>query len=354
MKKAAALFVIMICMCMSITANAEESVVYELDFDKNTVDDMYIDGWLFDENTERFTIENGALSYAWTANGRAIRYWEDINDYTVTFEWQPDDLANYNENAYKNVFAIRLPSYLPSGFEGLKLYEPDNGDNDKSSFLGTVGIYFSGFGTTFEIAIHTEDSSRSWGIGSKAYKFTLPEGKTFNDFQTVTIKDEGETVSFSAAGTLLGSVTLSDIAEKEIDNFSGDVYSCAAVKDASGTEVLKVENAIVPVEGSFAFLNRGNSGKIGSFKIIQDIEPETPKPEETNTPDGSAAATQTAETVPTQTAGKPDLSSSSPDNEDKNKEENGSTAIIIAAAAAVCIIAAGAVTAVIIKKRKSK
>lgn len=357
MKKYGIVLVMILCLCLTVSVGAAEVTVYEQNFDNFTEDDLYLDGWIIKDSSTNVAIEDGALKLDWNQQGRMIRYWENISDYTVTFDWQPGRLANENECAYKSTFGIRFPEEYDDSHSGLVIYEPDNGDADKTSYLGIVGIYFYGYGTTFEVAIHVEDAQRSSGAGSLTYRFTLPEGKSFDSFQTVVIKDEGETVTFSVAGVTLGTVALSETASAEVGNFSGEVYRKAVVTNSAGETVLTAEHALVPVTGSFAFFSRGNSFCIDNLKVTE--ERETPPATDVPVPTGSGtAATESPVTSmpPTPSAARPSATAAVRPTATPAaaKADSGSQALMIAGIVAACIIAAGATAAILIKKRRMK
>ena len=336
MKKYGIVLVMILCLCLTVSVGAAEVTVYEQNFDNFTEDDLYLDGWIIKDSSTNVAIEDGALKLDWNQQGRMIRYWENISDYTVAFDWQPGRLANENECAYKSTFGIRFPEEYDDSHSGLVIYEPDNGD---------------------EVAIHVEDAQRSSGAGSLTYRFTLPEGKSFDSFQTVVIKDEGETVTFSVAGVTLGTVALSETASAEVGNFSGEVYRKAVVTNSAGETVLTAEHALVPVTGSFAFFSRGNSFCIDNLKVTE--ERETPPATDVPVPTGSGtAATESPVTSmpPTPSAARPSATAAVRPTATPAaaKADSGSQALMIAGIVAVCIIAAGATAAILIKKRRTK
>ncbi len=287
------LVLVLVFVCGVLSVQGAANTIYEQNFETITAEAFAAEGWIIGDPGSH-TIQNGALSVDWNASGRFVRYWEDLEAYTISFLWNPGDIANPNENCYKAALGIRLPSKYGASWDGLWLCEPDNSDGDKTSYLGLVGIYFYGFGNTFEVAIHHDDSERETGAGSVAYRFALPEGKSFHDGLNVKVKDAGDTITFYVDGTLLGSIALSESGAspqlKSPATFQETVYRKAVVSDAAGNAVLTVTDALVPPAGSFAFINRGNQFRIDDLLVAENETPAETAPDQTAAPETTPGA----------------------------------------------------------------
>lgn len=317
MRKLICVFMCLVCFVLVVNAN---TVVFEDDFNETdfTQNEFWSSFNCYNSNESNYVMQgdNGYYHGKWTEGASAV-YIDELEDYTLIAKLKTSGNTNQEKNCYKSAVLLRMPlngnSYI---------FEPDNGDEDGSSYLGSSGIYFYCYGNTLEVAVHTkknggtsgpvnapegfgttavvEDAAkRHYGVYSVSYHFTLPEGKTFDEFRNIKVVDKKENISFYVDDTLLCELLLSNIGEvntvigenywnKDIvgdDVFDGQSYKTVVVKDASGNEVMKVEEAVVATIGSIGFANRANAYMIDDVKIElnYDITPE-PTKETTPTP----------------------------------------------------------------------
>ena len=238
-----------------------------------TLVDESFDNWTVAELTDHFALDgnftndNGSLRGEWI-EGRAIRYDNvDLRFYSADITMKAKDRTSAHEEAYKSTIALRLdPAY---SIGDLKIYEPDNGDGDPTSYLGATGIGLYTYKNTLEVTVHVKEDGRQFGCRSLAYSFTLPNELSFDDFVKVTVTDLGDRILVHAEGTLLCTILLSDVGEMSTNMWTGISYRHAEIRDASGATVLTADNCIVPLEGNFAVTERANTFWIDHITVRQ-------------------------------------------------------------------------------------
>ncbi len=213
--------------------------------------------------------ENGWLVGAWI-EGRAIRYrGSDLRFYSM----ETRIIAEYKTFApHRSAIALRLPAELSlSNVGGMSAFEPDNGDGDSTSYLGTSGIYLYCAGNALEVAVHVKDASRQYGVASIGYPFSLPSGTSFATGAVIRFEDLGDTVRIFCEDTLLATVVLSDVGQVDGQPFSGNGYRHAVLLDADGNTVLTSDGyeCLIPVEGDCGVLERNNSFKLDYIELWQ-------------------------------------------------------------------------------------
>lgn len=357
---------------MAVSAN---TVIFEDDFNETefSQNDFWSGFNIYNANENNFVMQgdNGYYHGKWTEGASAV-FLEELEDYTLIAKLKTSGNSNQIKNCYKSAVLLRVPVY--EGF----IFEPDNGDEDGSSYLGSSGIFLYCYGNTLEVGVHTmkaggtagpvnppegngtklvveNPSARHYGIYTVAYLFNLPEGKTFDQFTDIKVVDKKDKISVYVADTLICELQLSDIGEvttKVSDSywnkdkvgdevFSGQSYRTVAIKDASGNEVLKVEDAVVATVGSIGFANRANSFMVDYLKIELNYDI-TPEPTKEATPAPTPGKT---EAQPTQT---PEA-----DNKAKDSDSNVLTYVLIG----VSVLVAGGAIFIIVKtsdKNKNK
>ena len=238
-----------------------------------TLVDESFDNWTVAELTDHFALDgnftndNGSLRGEWI-EGRAIRYDNvDLRFYSADITMKAKDRTSAHEEAYKSTIALRLdPAY---SIGDLKIYEPDNGDGDPTSYLGATGIGLYTYKNTLEVTVHVKEDGRQFGCRSLAYSFTLPNELSFDDFVKITVTDLGDRILVHAEGTLLCTILLSDVGEMSTNMWTGISYRHAEIRDASGATVLTADNCIVPLEGNFAVTERANTFWIDHITVRQ-------------------------------------------------------------------------------------
>ena len=165
-----------------------------------------------------------------------------------------------------------------------------------------------GYGANAQI---DDVENRHCGVYSVSAYFELPEGLNFNKFVKIKIVDEKEKISFYAEDNLIFEIALSDVSKvttviggdywqqerlgEEIVN--GDCYRTIIVSDATGEEVMKVEEAVVPLVGLVGFGNRANSFKVDNITIELNYEI-TPTPTIDITPTPTATERNDSISIP--------------------------------------------------------
>ena len=220
------------------------------------------------ELDETLTLENGWLCGKWI-EGRCVRYNGDLRYYAFETHMIAGE---YNANggpAYRAAIGLRIPA--DQSIKSAAIYEPDNGDGDHTSYLGSSGIFLYASENTLEVTVHVKDTSRDLGASSLGYTFTLPKGVSFDTGATVRFEDKGDTVTIFCEGELLATIKLSDRGRDENQSWKGEIYRRAEILDAEGNVVLTTEGytAYVAVEGNCAVFERANSFKIDYIELYQ-------------------------------------------------------------------------------------
>lgn len=364
----AALCIILFILCLTMMVNAN-TVIFEDDFSEEDMGDFPISFEVFAPSDNY--VSEGDITYfhgKWI-NGAYAIYTEEIEDYTLYVDFKMPVGISSNSNY------MRSAIFLRNSFEskGMSL-EPDNGDDDNSSYLGGSGIFFYCYKNTVEIGIHTtkadgttgpvngetgikkpvpDASKRLLGSYTVTYLFTTPEEKNFDDFTKVKIIDAGEKISFYVEETLICQLELSDIGDiktvigegyyipEKVGNtvFDEKSYRTVVVKDASGNEKMRVEDAVVSTAGYLGFADRGSQFMIDNVKIELNYDI-TPEPTKETTPTPQKTPTPTTQNTVTQTPG----------TSDKGSKDSNTLLYIFIIASAVII---GVIVFFIIKTLKS-
>lgn len=364
----AALFIILFILCLTMIVNAN-TLIFEDDFSEEGMGDFSIDFEIFAPGDNYVSEGGNTYFHGRWVNGAYAIFKEEIENYTLYADFKMPVGISTSTNY------IRSAIFLRNSFEskGMSL-EPDNGDNDNSSYLGGSGIFFYCYKNNVEVGIHTKKadgttgpvnsdtgikkavpdaSKRLLGSYTVSYVFTIPEGKNFDNFTKVKVIDAGDKISFYVEETLICQLELSDIEnvktvigegyfipEKVGETvFDEKSYRTVVVKDASGNEKLKVEDAVVSTVGYFGFVDRGSQFMIDNVKIELNYDV-TPAPTKEPTP--------TPQNTPTPTTQKP--ATQTPGTSDKGTEDSNTLLYIFIAASAVII---GVIVFFIIKIVKS-
>lgn len=350
--------------------------IFNSDFEDGTLDSEFYSYFnTYDLNENNFKTEDGNTYYnGMFPNGAYINSLQSMAEYRLKFDIRTAMPGNAEgENAYKSAVALQHP------YSDVSLcVEPDNNDEDKTSYLGTGGIYLFMFDNILEVTVHCNKdggtagpvngagktgtvekaSDRMFGVYGVSYQFTLPEGKSFNEFVSVDISLKDGVITVMLDGSLFCTVELSQtekittlISEDYWDKNKAGIeildneesYRKAVIKDSAGQEVLTVDSAVVPVEGAFAFVNRANNYNLDNFTYYELEVTSTPTPKPSETPDASQ---NTKEPTKEPTA------SATADKSDSEKEGGSSITVILIAAIAVVVIAI--IIVFVLGKKKNK
>lgn len=345
-------FVMLICLMQAPILAGANQEIYREEFEDSSEMAYY---WLVDDanafgaigSDGGFEIKDGYLRAQWL-NGRTLRYIENVSDYILEFDWKTGGNANPEKSCYKGALGLRLPEDYSYAYKELAICEPDNTDNDPTSYLGAVGIYLYAYGGKLDIGIHTIDETRDLGVKSEIYSFSLPDGQSFDAFTHMKIVDAKQEILIYAADVLLGTVKL-DALKKEFTakQYTGPSYTNVKVFNADGQEVLSVENAVVPPEGSFAFTNRACWYELDNL-VLFDNTPPTP---ETEAPTSAVSATPSAKPETTATA---KVTAVHMEMTGTAEDSNGFSETGIIAVLIVCLaIIAGIIVFIMHKKRQA-
>ena len=181
---------------------------------------------------------------------------------------------------------------------------------------GTAGP-INGEATT-GVVENAED--RMLGAYTVSYQFQMPEGVNFTEFTSVCVQEENGEIAVYVEDNLVCTIAMSEpdevtthwnesywdtsLAGQEL--FSGESYRKVEIKDAEGTVVATVDEAVVPVTGLFAFINRANNFGLDNLTVYEKVEESTPAPEQpTSETDATpeAGGTPAAEKTPAATNG---------------------------------------------------
>lgn len=387
MKKMFLLFLVMIfsVSCLQVFADdvSDETKkwdeIYMTDFEGGELDSEFYENLLvlgFDESN--IATENDNTYYAghWPAGANMYSAYA-MEDVRLEFDIRTGSAADpQKQNAYK----AGLQLVIPEGTETLS-YEPDNLDDDKSSYLGCGGICIYMYDSVLEVVIRSnkaggqagpvngvgkvvtvEDAAdRMFSMYGVGYQFTLPEGKTFAQFTSVAVELRDGVCSVIIEDELFCTVELSQIENLLLEfninwnsNFAGGellndkAYRKAVVKDAKGDVVLTVEDAVVPTSGAFAFVNRGPGFDLDNLHIYEEyVAPKpTQVPVATAEPD-APEATQS----PTEAPAEP---TNAPVNDVQDSDSSGNNILIIVLICAIGVVVVIIIIIMVVKQRKQK
>lgn len=214
------------------------------------------------------TLENGWLCGTWI-EGRCVRYYGELRYYAFETRMIAGQGRVGDGPAYRAAIGLRIP--VEQSIKSAALYEPDNGDVDSTSYLGTSGIFLYPSKNTLEVTIHIQDTSRGQGATSLGYTFTLPEGVSFDTGAVIRFEDKGDTVTVFCEGALLATIRLSDKGKVDDQLWKGNTYRHAEILDAEGNTVLTTEGytALIAEEGNCAVFERANSFKLDYIELYQ-------------------------------------------------------------------------------------
>ena len=299
-------------------------------------DDFYTYFNTYDVKPENVVTEGDNTYYNGTfPSGSYVYSMYEVVDYRVEFDIKTATPGKVEENAYKPAWA----RHVPADSVGMVI-EPDNEDADLTSFLGAAGVFIYFFDNILEVGVHTNKNGgtagpingeattgvvenaedRMLGAYTVSYQFQMPEGVNFTEFTSVCVQEENGEIAVYVEDNLVCTIAMSEpdevtthwnesywdtsLAGQEL--FSGESYRKVEIKDAEGTVVATVDEAVVPVTGLFAFINRANNFGLDNLTVYEKVEESTPAPEQpTSETDATpeAGGTPAAEKTPAATNG---------------------------------------------------
>lgn len=299
-------------------------------------DDFYTYFNTYDVKAENVVTEGDNTYYNGTfPSGSYVYSMYEVVDYRVEFDIKTAIPGKVEENAYKSALAL----HVPADSVGMVI-EPDNEDADLTSFLGAAGVFIYFFDNILEVGVHTNKNGgtagpingeattgvvenaedRMLGAYTVSYQFQMPEGVNFTEFTSVCVQEENGEIAVYVEDNLVCTIAMSEpdevtthwnesywdtsLAGQEL--FSGESYRKVEIKDAEGTVVATVDEAVVPVTGLFAFINRANNFGLDNLTVYEKVEESTPAPEQpTSETDATpeAGGTPAAEKTPAATNG---------------------------------------------------
>lgn len=299
-------------------------------------DDFYTYFNTYDVKPENVVTEGDNTYYNGTfPSGSYVYSMYEVVDYRVEFDIKTAIPGKVEENAYKSALAL----HVPADSVGMVI-EPDNEDADLTSFLGAAGVFIYFFDNILEVGVHTNKNGgtagpingeattgvvenaedRMLGAYTVSYQFQMPEGVNFTEFTSVCVQEENGEIAVYVEDNLVCTIAMSEpdevtthwnesywdtsLAGQEL--FSGESYRKVEIKDAEGTVVATVDEAVVPVTGLFAFINRANNFGLDNLTVYEKVEESTPAPEQpTSETDATpeAGGTPAAEKTPAATNG---------------------------------------------------
>ena len=299
-------------------------------------DDFYTYFNTYDVKPENVVTEGDNTYYNGTfPSGSYVYSMYEVVDYRVEFDIKTAIPGKVEENAYKSALAL----HVPADSVGMVI-EPDNEDADLTSFLGAAGVFIYFFDNLLEVGVHTNKNGgtagpingeattgvvenaedRMLGAYTVSYQFQMPEGVNFTEFTSVCVQEENGEIAVYVEDNLVCTIAMSEpdevtthwnesywdtsLAGQEL--FSGESYRKVEIKDAEGTVVATVDEAVVPVTGLFAFINRANNFGLDNLTVYEKVEESTPAPEQpTSETDATpeAGGTPAAEKTPAATNG---------------------------------------------------
>lgn len=186
-------------------------------------------------------------------------------------------------------FVIKYGEEIPSGKDqSIVFFENDGCRGDElNSTTGASGIAFA-FRTIdnvtgIEILVKYLDSTGKLCVQGHFFPNPVENIKEFNNYK-VTDNNNG-TVNFYANDILFATVVCSDAKIPTVsDKYGEKYYSSAVIKDAQGTTLSTITNALVSEQSALALGTRSQTMEIDNLSIL-DWDGTEPKPEPEPEPD---------------------------------------------------------------------
>ena len=189
---------------------------------------------------------------------------KSIMFFDTAYTFQVDFITNAKDNTGVFVKSVEPEEFIlvenpknANTLQTFNFYEWDwyaeqEGKNGESGIGGSgISVHLMEDGVRVNIKNYQEDGSH---VSNTYYDFTGLEGyqNPAENFNKITIADEGTRIVISINETLLATVELSDIGTYETDTEKPPVdfvyYKTAVMKNAAGEEVVKINNARVVAE----------------------------------------------------------------------------------------------------------
>jgi hypothetical protein len=323
-----------------------EVVKYEEDFEdhpEGSFSEIEIDGWTYEHI-------GGTASNISNESGNHVAKLQIHQDFYTTkpienaYVWSFDARVTVNKIVG---FIVRAHSENPYD---LNYCDPDGSDIEgEPEILGFSGFSFRPVGTTMKMYVKYYDKESENLVSNEVFEFQTanfsngPGGKLVN----FTVIDDGKVASIYVDSELMATISFSDI--KQYENYPGQYYSKAIIKDAEGNELGTVDNALISTRSVLVLTTRLSTIALDNLKLTEytyEGMPELPTPEPTSTPTPSPEATNTPKIV---------TSSPKPTSSDKgNIDESGDrdSTMLITIGVIIGIVVIGAVVFVVILKKK--
>lgn len=325
-KKAITCMLLVLCLLLGgMNVSLAKKVIYEFDFEGGYPDELEeyfnIPGL---GTTTKYMTESGN-SFLKIDPDKETQFWNGLwrsdwieskhiyNNYVLEADLMSE--WPHHHACYKGFVAIRI-------LEGTEAIIGESDNFGSTGYLGATGIYFYLNANTLEVAIHTNKangtsgpvndiipghglgasssvvnesvinpSERDFGVYSVSYIFKTPGTDPYDWFSTnfmkLEIEDTSELITVKLAGTLVCTIELSSLKDISVsygnnvptdlyrenllpntEYYSGKSYTVISVKDASGAEVLKVEDAVVPPKGLIAFGSKLHWMSVDNLKVM--------------------------------------------------------------------------------------
>lgn len=295
------LFVILVFCIVSVFFVNANVIEVKFDFDDFPVDeyvnriDEFMNEWeIFTASAETNYVqvsEEDGNKYI-TLNGLAdVRTWDMLEPpYTLSFD------AKTSATKYVGFFVrgvYPVIKHNPANAGGIKQvlhyleidwYEQNGGQNGTTGLGGSGISIMPGEGCLrLNIKTYEEDGLK---IGNAYYDFDYPEEFDPSEFFNVMFKDDGEKVEIYINQELLATVEMSNPGKYDDDEEDDNEYfNTAVVTDASGEEVLRIDNARISAYGSqLAITTRAQTAHIDNLILTYEGSTPSPEPEVTETP----------------------------------------------------------------------
>ncbi len=396
------LLVLILCaVTAAVPVLAEKEVYTELTFENFDMTDFFMiwDGYQLNFEGVNL-VKDGENTYflgTWDSGMAGARLFTTaaFSDYTLECDYKNSGNTNEQANCYKSKISLRTPYDLDE-----LLFEPDNTDDDKSSYLGAAGIDFYFYNNLLEVAVHTskaggiagpvngsaistetsetlgvtsevpDAAARSFGAYAVGYIFTLPEGISFTDFNHLRFVDTETQIVLYIGEAKICTIDLADRkrvtteyhksyfdASKAGTPVYDDLsYTTVSVKDAKGNEVLNVADALVADadNATIAFAARAANYSVDNILIVSNQDkPEATGAPVTQKPDGTEApVTEKPDSTEAPATQKPAATVSKTDA--PTDETDSSNAVAYVLIIGGVIVLAGIISALVIMKKKNK
>jgi len=363
MKKLLYLILLVMFFCTSMVY--AEMIEVKFDFENYIAED---DAKLIDDFTyewEVFTAkaatnyvrvaEEGSNKFLHFNGYTEVRTWDLIEGpYTFSFDARTEETINVAFFVRGVLPVTRFNPANGGGVDQTLFYlEADwyreNGGKNGSSGLGGSGLYLMPLGSSkIRINIKTYEPD-GINVGTAYYDLDWPEATDPTKFFNVKFVDNGsDKVEIFINNKLLATVTMSNPGVYEEDEYdSNRYYKTAVVTNASGEEILNINNARLSADGSqLAIATRNKVAHIDNLNLLSEREA-TPEPTEKPTPAPTQSDEQSATEEP-----KPQPTSTKSQDSDDDSDGGLNIIVIAAVVGGVIVVGTGIALAIVFNKKK--